>query len=213
MFHGMGDDLAAAETLQELISLFEKRSSGRAPPEKFREGTASYRARMHFYFAEHHASHDAVYQWRVHLEQAVDADPIDPDVLIAMYRFRQQDDEWRQKTSELIQQAVGQFRRDIREYPDNPTPYNNFAWLVSNTVGDFDEALQASRKSLRLASGNKAGFLDTLARCYFAKGDVRNAIKYQTQAVRLEPFSDQIMRQLKYFKEQEQGHEVPMGRP
>ena len=76
---------------------------------------------------------------------------------------------------------------------------NQLAWLVSNTTGDFDEALRCSHRSLELAP-DTAGFLDTLGRCYYAKGDYENAVKHQTRAAELEPHSGQIRRQLELFK-------------
>jgi tetratricopeptide (TPR) repeat protein len=77
--------------------------------------------------------------------------------------------------------------------------HNQFAWLIANTEGDFDESLRCSRRSLELQP-NRAGFLDTLGRCYYAKGDYVNAVKYQTQAVALEPHSPQMLAQLSLFE-------------
>ncbi|MCA9210287.1 MAG: tetratricopeptide repeat protein, partial [Planctomycetales bacterium] len=54
-------------------------------------------------------------------------------------------------------------------------------------------------KSLELVP-DTAGYLDTLGRCYYAKGDYANAVKYQTQAVRLDPHTQQIRRQLELFE-------------
>jgi tetratricopeptide (TPR) repeat protein len=48
---------------------------------------------------------------------------------------------------------------------------------------------------------NSAGYLDTLGRCYYAKQDYENAVKYQARAVALEPHSGQIRRQMKLFEE------------
>ncbi len=42
--------------------------------------------------------------------------------------------------------------------------------------------------------------LDTLARVYYAKGDLENAVKYQTKAVELEPHSGLIQHQLDLFR-------------
>jgi hypothetical protein len=39
-----------------------------------------------------------------------------------------------------------------------------------------------------------------LAHCYFGKGDYANAVKYQTQAVKFDPHSQQIRRQLAVFQ-------------
>ena len=47
---------------------------------------------------------------------------------------------------------------------------------------------------------NRAGFLDTLGRCYYAKGDYRNAVRSQTQAVAQEPHSPQMLAQMSLFE-------------
>jgi hypothetical protein len=58
----------------------------------------------------------------------------------------------------------------------------------------------ASHESLKLRPGESA-YLDTLGCSYFAAGDLANAIKYQSEAVRKEPHSGQMQRQLARFKE------------
>jgi Flp pilus assembly protein TadD len=82
------------------------------------------------------------------------------------------------------------------------------AWLVGNTEGDLDEALRASHRSLELAP-ETSGYLDTLGRCYFARGDCEKAVKYQSRAVDLDPHSGQIRRQLDFFKQALQTAKAP----
>jgi tetratricopeptide (TPR) repeat protein len=77
---------------------------------------------------------------------------------------------------------------------------NQLAWLLANTDGDVDEALRCSQRSLELQP-HRAGFLDTLGRCYYAKKDFENAVKYQLQAVALEPHSPLLIKQLELFQE------------
>lgn len=91
---------------------------------------------------------------------------------------------------------------------------NQYAWLVSNTVGDYQEALRASHRSLELM-GERAGFLDTLARCYYALGDYATALKHQRRAVALEPHTGQIRRQLELFEQtvNEKGPGTPQPPP
>ncbi|OYV85899.1 MAG: hypothetical protein B7Z73_12680, partial [Planctomycetia bacterium 21-64-5] len=90
---------------------------------------------------------------------------------------------------------------------DDPTPYNQFAWLVANTEGDYQEALRYSEKSLELVranprlSGSEASLLDTLGRCHYAVGDYENAVKAQSRAVELDPESGLMSKQLGIFRE------------
>jgi tetratricopeptide (TPR) repeat protein len=73
---------------------------------------------------------------------------------------------------------------------------------VGNTTGDYDEAVRLSQRSLEIRP-DYPGYLDTLGRCYYAKGDFENAIKHQSQAVKLDPHSGQIRRQLEFFKKEQ----------
>jgi tetratricopeptide (TPR) repeat protein len=42
--------------------------------------------------------------------------------------------------------------------------------------------------------------LDTLARCYAAKKDFANAVKYQSRAAEIDPYSHQIARSLGEYR-------------
>ena len=97
---------------------------------------------------------------------------------------------------------------------------NQYAWLVSNTYGDFDEALRCGLKSVEIypySTGkeldpNIAGKLDTLGRCYWAKGDLEEAIKVQSKALKLDPHGGLIKRQLRFFEKElaaKQAAEIP----
>ena len=86
-----------------------------------------------------------------------------------------------------------------------PTPYNQWAWLVSNTEGDSRRRFAYSHRSLELIpadAGESAGasFLDTLGRCYYAAGDYENAVKYQRQAVEKVDYMQVMQRQLALFE-------------
>ena len=173
---------------------------------------------MHFFYAMHFAAEKNQAKEIEHLDEGVKADPTDADVLIAMYRATPPSDEWRQMAIHHIETATGFFRDQIREldrlHAESrseserewatyrlATMHNQFAWLVGNTTGDYDAAIRSSHTSLELRP-NAAGYLDTLGRCYFAKGDFENAMKYQRQAVELDPHSLQIKRQLDFFEQE-----------
>ena len=73
-------------------------------------------------------------------------------------------------------------------------------WRIHRAIRDYDEALQASHRSLELKP-NTAAYFDTLGRCYFAKGDYVHAVRYQKQALRHDPHSGQMRRQLAIFEQ------------
>jgi tetratricopeptide (TPR) repeat protein len=113
---------------------------------------------------------------------------------------------------ELITSALQLYRNRIDEDPDTSDFYNQVAWLVANTEGDFDEAIRLSEKSVELERASLAregpglgeerlgGNLDTLAHCYAAKGYYAAAVKAQTEASRLIPYSRVIANKLDLFR-------------
>lgn len=134
------------------------------------------------------------------LQAAIAADPTDADVIIALYRARAATPEVQEKTLKLIDELGRTFQQQIEENPDDPTNYNQWAWLISNTIGDYQKAVRYSQRSLQLQPDD-AGYLDTLGRCYFAAGDVENAVKAQRQAVAKMPHMQVMQRQLKQFEQ------------
>ena len=137
------------------------------------------------------------------MEKSIEADPLNADVVIAMYRLPTDDDAWRTNVRERIVDLSRQFQRQIDESPDLHAPYNQWAWLISNTEGDFQKAVRYSHRSLELLPEglNAGGYYDTLGRCYYALGDYENAVKYQRVAVDAEPSMQVIRRQLALFEE------------
>lgn len=217
MLHDQLEDLAAAEVYQEVIDRMQADEAYAKRLRDHRRGDPDIiQARMHFFFAEHYAEHDREKQ-REHLEQGLQAYPREIDLLIAGYRFADADEAWMTKIRQHLTEAVNMYREQIRQYSETlqrisghaqendlrryvAVLNNQYAWLVANTEGDFDDALRCSRLSLEYVP-NSAGYLDTLGRCYYAKGDYKNAVKYQARAVALEPHSGQIRRQMELFEE------------
>jgi tetratricopeptide (TPR) repeat protein len=154
---------------------------------------------MNFFFASHWQSKADAVKHRDYLEKALGEDASDVDVLIACYRLPHPAPAFREKIRQLIRAAGDEVRSKISEEPESATNYNQLAWLIANTEGDFDEALRLSRKSLEL-SPDTGGYYDTLGRVYFARGDLENAVKSQTRAVELDPHSGLIQRQLELFR-------------
>jgi tetratricopeptide (TPR) repeat protein len=167
--------------------------------------TDSLAARLHYFRACQHRDHQDWQRMREELELAIRFDPNDADVVIAMYRFPEADEKWREATRRRIANLSRQFKQEIDENPSDPTPYNQWAWLISNTEGDYSQAVAYSHRSLELipdGAGESAGasFLDTLGRCYYAAGDYENAVKYQRQAVEKVDYMQVMQRQLALFE-------------
>ena len=215
MLHDAERELEAAETLQVVVDTMEEDPQALELIQQGREA-GSVRSRMHYFYSLHYAAAGERKKQREHLQQAMEHDATDADALIAMHRFPDADAQWKEMTQTLIAQATEHFQGQVdqrqRELNDAQheqaralygymlaTANNQYAWLVANTVGDYDKALRYSQKSLELRP-QTAGYLDTLGRCYYAKRDFENAVKYQAQAVALEPHSLQIRRQLELFE-------------
>ncbi|MCI0334663.1 MAG: tetratricopeptide repeat protein [Planctomycetes bacterium] len=162
-------------------------------------------ARFHYYRACQYHQEKHWSRERSELEDAIKLDPTDADVLIAMYRLPESDDAWREAVRKRIRDLCRQFQQEIDENPSDPNAYNQWAWLVSNTEGDYQKAIRYSHRSVELipsSAGDSAGasFLDTLGRCYFAAGDLENALKYQRQAIEKVDYMQVMHRQLAQFE-------------
>jgi tetratricopeptide (TPR) repeat protein len=188
---------AAAEVYQQALA-----ASSRLQFRSVEDGQARLkrcRARMNYFWACHWAQqHDAAKQLDS-LERALQDDPSEADTLIACYRLSDPTPQFRERVAKLLQEQTAKLRDEMVRNPKANLPYNHFAWLVGNTRGDLDEALRASRKSLEL-SPNNASYLDTLAHVYFAKGDLADAVKYQTMAVERDPHSEPFNAALTRFR-------------
>jgi len=162
-------------------------------------------ARFHYYRGCQFRDAEDRERERGELELAIKFDPTDADVLIAMYRHPHEDASWRESVRQRIRDLSRRFQQEIDENPTDPTAYNQWAWLVANTEGDYQKAIRYSHRSIELippGAGDSAGasFLDTLGRCYYAAGDLKNAVKYQRQAIEKVDYMQVMHRQLALFE-------------
>ena len=185
-------------------------------PLPFSRTAREVRGASYYYYAVHHARRGEHSAQREYLRQAVAADPLNPDFMIAMYRCPNNEPAWTEDTMRRINGAKSRLRTQISSLEEKvrakplerqdameglARDYNELAWLISNTEGDFAAAIRFSKKSLEVRADN-AAFLDTLARCYYAAGDLENAVKNQARAAELAPFYQQIHRQLETFQKE-----------
>lgn len=204
MLHDQMQDKKAAEALKPLVSLLKKDSGQRAALRQINRDPNDLYSRIHFFRACQHEKEGNLKKQKDELLLAIGENPSDADVLIALYRLPNQTEDERKATKARIVDAITTFRGQIKKQPNSARPLNQFAWLVGNTLGEVDpelaeEAIRYSHKSLEFRPA-APGFLDTLGRCYYAKGDIENAIKYQTEAARLDPHSGLIRKQFNFFK-------------
>ena len=215
LLHDRGRDEEAADTLEALLDPGEEDEAleDDDPLESASSETRAILARMYFFRAEQSRQESDRENQMQFLEKAAKADPTDADVLIGMHRVPRADAEWKEKTNKLIRTAIETFENanrqlrragDIENRQAIATNLNQMAWLVSNTPSVHNsevlhKAVKQSARSLELRP-HAAGYLDTLGRTWFAVGNLENALRYQRRAVKLEPHTKQILKQLAEFE-------------
>jgi tetratricopeptide (TPR) repeat protein len=202
----------AADLLDAVVKkMQEPRRRGRRGDGMFERTTDQIKARMHFFRGKQFAVEKQTDKQVEQLQEALKHDRTEADVLITLYRLTDRPQAEREQTKERIRQAAAQFRNKITTAPDDPTFLNQYAWLVANTEGDFDEATRFSQRSIDLRP-DAGGYIDTLAHCYAAKKDYEAAVKHQARAMELEPHSQEIKRAYERFKRLRDEHAMQDGK-
>jgi tetratricopeptide (TPR) repeat protein len=216
LFHDLTRDLEAAEALAGVIEQKDNNATVMAV-KRFYPSFAALESRYIFYQASAAAERKDFPQQKILLEKALTLDQYDGDVLIAAFKYSQTDEKWRQDTLANIAAAaehyateVDQLEKKIKTTLDRTAKaqmaydlaraYNQYAWLVGNTVGDFEQAIKFSRKSLDVRGWELSGYLDTLGHAYFGAGKFEEAVLWQSKAVELDPASQAMSRKLKVFQ-------------
>lgn len=133
------------------------------------------------------------------LEESLRHYPKEVDTLIAFHSLPDHTPLQKAEAAARVTRAIEQIEEEIVALPDDANAKNEYAWLVANTEGDVAKALGYSRQSLQDAFDN-ASYLDTLAHCHAAAGDLARAIRVQSLAVRHEPHSRLVRRNLERFQ-------------
>ena len=89
--------------------------------------------------------------------------------------------------------------RVVASLPDNPQVLNDIAWYYASRSERLDQALAWARRGVELAPGD-GSILDTLAEVHHRRGEHESAIATIERAVRIDPQSDYLQKQLTRFK-------------
>jgi len=197
--HDLGDNLGAANVLDELTSSMETALRQGLDISDAVHGLKYTRARAHYFHAVHFKEKKDAKESVKQLLEGLDDDQYNAEILVELFHS-DLDATQRDRVRRLIRESADICRRQMSELPDDDRPFNHFAWLVSNTEGDFQEALAASKKSLELYPESSHN-MDTLGRCYYAVGDYENAVKVQRRAIELDPHCQRLRPQLRLFEE------------
>ena len=109
------------------------------------------------------------------------------------------------ETRQQYDRAISDFKAAMGLYPEAPISYNNFAWLIAtkeipNRKAFLDEALAASLRSTSI--DDSANYLDTLACVYALRGDMRQAIKVESDALKKSPNNSDFTSRFALFSQQ-----------
>ncbi len=93
---------------------------------------------------------------------------------------------------------------------DDANSLNTVAWTIADNARvknrDFDIALKAAKRANELTEQQNAAILDTLARVYYEKGDVKSALKWQRLAAEnltgAESYADDVRKSLKKYQQE-----------
>jgi hypothetical protein len=192
--HEQGRDAEAAETLAAILEP-EDELTDRILAQMERDPRA-VRSRMLYFRAS--AAADPGARRRL-LEDSLRAYAKDVDALIAVYHLPDNTVAQRAEAAARVARAADSIESEIAALPGDSTGKNEYAWLVANTEGDVAKATRYSRQSLETAFDN-ASYLDTLAHCHAAAGNLAQAVRTQWLAVKQDPHSPLIRNNYERFR-------------
>lgn len=211
-YHDRREDAQAGKLLQELLEAADKDNAimqrvRTAQQQQYDTSVNSLRSDMYFYLACQAATAGDAKRQRALLEDSLAQNRTNIEALIALYQITPDDPKKRAELVDWSKEFIDLCRSRIDDEPENPTFYNQIAWLIANTEGNRDEALELAKKAVELAKAQGdpplrlGGLYDTLSHAYFAKGDYAGAVKTQEEAARLDPHTQSIRRALEQFRE------------
>jgi hypothetical protein len=196
--HDRERDAEAAEMLRRVLE-------GRGPEDgmdqilmRLERDPRAVRSRMLYFLACDAAVRGDTAGQRRLLDESLKSYAKDVDSLIAFYRLADSA-ETRADAKARVARALEQIDEEIQAVPDDPNGSNEYAWLVANTEGDIRRATRYAKRALE-QSFDSSSYLDTLAHCRAAGGDLVGAVRTQRLAARHEPHSLAIRRNLDRFR-------------
>ena len=196
MLHDMGrneEAIAALEVIAKLLESKRMQSLEYTSPEQLR-------GRQHFFRACQARDRGETDKYRAELLEAIKNDPNELDALIALYRVPDLEAETRNRILDMIESASERLRQEATADPEDASAHNQFAWIVGNTTGDMEEALDHALQAVEL-SPESGAYLDTLAHVYFyGLKDYDKAVKTQAKAVEFMPHSGLIVQKYELFR-------------
>ena len=197
--HDQDRDDEAATVLERVVVGRPGVANGDQVLQRLQRDPRAVRSRMLFFRSCAAAARQDAAAARRAIDESLRAYGKDVDALIALYKLPDNTAAQRADAVTKIGKALALIDEEIQAVPDEANGYNEYAWLVANTVGDVRKAIQYSRISLE-KSFDSSSYLDTLAHCHAAAGDLPAAVRTQSLAARQEPHNRTIRRNLERFR-------------
>jgi tetratricopeptide (TPR) repeat protein len=109
-------------------------------------------------------------------------------------------------------EVIARYEELLAANPEDEATLNNLAWCLATspdvTLRDTRRAIQLAQKAVDLSQGKEPGPLDTLARCYFADGQLDKAIETEGGATALAPSNAGYQQALASFQQAKAEAEV-----
>jgi tetratricopeptide (TPR) repeat protein len=144
--------------------------------------------------------------------EAVVKDTWDRDAFKIKYDLDRQAQEKLMERQKQFTTAMGaeDWSTAVELFWDSAGGLNQIAWTIVDDANvkdrDFDVALKAAKRATELSEKKDTAILDTLARVYYEKGDVKSALKWQRLAAENltgdEPYADNVRKVLKKYQQE-----------
>jgi hypothetical protein len=212
--HDQGRDAEAAATLARVLE-GQGGVSGNDVLERLERTPSQTRGRMLYFAGCDAAARGDAAESRRRLEEALRIYPQEVDALIALFRLPDASPAQQAEARRLVAAAAARIEDRIEALPEDGNTYNEYSWLVANTTGDITRAeryarvaiARHARQALELRRAHpfdggldSSSYLDTLAHCRAAAGDLPGAIRVQSLAVGLEPHGRILRLNLEAFQ-------------
>lgn len=197
--HDQDRDDEAATVLERVVVGRPGVANGDQVLQRLQRDPRAVRSRMLFFRSCAATARQDAAAARRAIDESLRAYGKDVDALIALYKLTDNTAAQKADAVAKVGKALAQIDEEIQAVPDEANGFNEYAWLVANTVGDVRKAIQYSKVSLE-KSFDSSSYLDTLAHCHAAAGDLQAAVRTQALAARQEPHNRTIRRNLERFR-------------
>lgn len=128
--------------------------------------------------------------YRKFLEEGLNLDTESNEVLIECYKLpvTPTSQKFHNRIVDQIQKTVVSLTRQAQRTKDQEKAANWAAWLVANTEGDLDPVIKLLESARTPRAKLSANSLNTLAICYYKKGNIEKAVSLQREAIEQEPY-------------------------